>query len=124
MMHMENFEPFILVTVLLRNFTGSAWRVVGKTGPVSFHVLLEDGRSKCCHQDQLCHKITADGPQEMSEIPLTLLTPIAETVEPESSNSHVRTLTLSPTSPDSIDTSDSNVRHYPCHQRKPRETWN
>ena len=55
MMHVENFKPFILVTVLLRNFTGSGWlpgRVVGTTGPVSFHVLLEDGRSKRCHQDQ------------------------------------------------------------------------
>ena len=64
----------------------------------------------------------------MSEIPLTLPTPIAETepVEPESSNSDIQAPTLSSTSPDSIDTpvqSDSNVRRYPCRQRKPRERF-
>ena len=113
----------------MRNFTGSGWlpgRVVGTTGPVSFHVLLEDGRSKRCHQDQLRHRTTDDGPPEMSSIPLTLPTPTAETetVEPESSNSDIRAPTLS--SFDSIDTSvqsDSNVRRYPHRQRKPRERF-
>ena len=43
--------------ILLKNFgAGQRWlpgQIVGMTGPVSFQVLLEDGRCKRCHQDQV-----------------------------------------------------------------------
>ena len=38
-----------------------------RSGPVSFHVLLEDGRQKRCHQDQLRPHLVDDGPPELSE---------------------------------------------------------
>ena len=44
-------------TVFVKNFgAGRRWllgQIIEITGPVSFHVLLEDGRPKRCHQDQL-----------------------------------------------------------------------
>ena len=44
-------------TVFVRNYgAGSVWlpaKIVESTGPVSFRVVLEDGRNRCCHQDQL-----------------------------------------------------------------------
>ena len=50
---------------------GSVWlpaKIVESTGPVSFHVVLEDGRNRRCHQDQLRPWVVDDGPPEMSEV--------------------------------------------------------
>ena len=58
--------------IFLKNFgAGARWlpgKIVEKSGPVSYHVVLEDGRRKRCHQDQLRSRIVSDGPPEMSEI--------------------------------------------------------
>ena len=51
--------------VFVSNFgAGQRWlpgRIVEMSGPVSFHVLLEDGRRKRCHQDHLWSKVVDDG---------------------------------------------------------------
>ena len=99
--------------VLLKNFTGPGWlpgKIIETSGPVSFHVLLDDGRCKRCHQDQLRPRVTDDGPPDMSEIPVTPTTP--ETgPEPELTNSdqsNVRTKPTTTSDPtESSDTSDS-----------------
>ena len=48
-------------TVFVKNFgAGRRWllgQIIEITGPVSFHVLLEDGRPKRCHQDQLRSRV-------------------------------------------------------------------
>ena len=122
--------------VFLKNFPGPGWlpgKIVETSGPVSFHVLLEDGRRKRCHQDQLRFRVVDDGPPEMSEIPLTPITskPTSQTEpdEPELSNSdqpQVQIPTTASTSSETTDTSDrsdSNIRRYPRRQRKPRERF-
>ena len=58
-------------SIFLNNFAGSGWlpgKIAEKSGPVSFHVLLEDGRRKRCHQDQIRPRVVGDGHPEMSEI--------------------------------------------------------
>ena len=51
--------------VFVRNFSaGDRWlpgRIVSLVGPVSFHVQLEDGRRRKCHQDQLRARVVGDG---------------------------------------------------------------
>ena len=137
MIRVENLR--IGDAVLLKNFTGPGWlpgKIVETSGPVSFHVLLKDGRCKRCHQDQLRPRVTDDGPPDMSEIPVTPATP--ETgPEPEITNSDQPNARTNPTttsdttessdtsdSTDTTNSSDSNIRRYPRRQRKPREGLN
>ena len=51
--------------VSVKNFgAGQRWlpgRIVEVSGPVSCHVLLEDGRRKRCHHDQLRARVVGDG---------------------------------------------------------------
>ena len=58
--------------IFLKNFTaGAGWlpgKVTEKIGPVTYQVVLEDGRRKRCHQEQLRPRVTVDGPPEMSEV--------------------------------------------------------
>ena len=55
----------------MKNFgAGRRWlpgQVVEMTDPVSFHVLLEDGRYKRCHQDQLRSRVVDDGDPDTSQ---------------------------------------------------------
>ena len=55
--------------VFVRNFSaGDRWlpgRIVNLAGPVSFHVQLEDGRRRKCHQDQLRARVVGDGHPDM-----------------------------------------------------------
>ena len=115
-------------SVFLKNFAGSGWlpgKVLETSGPVSFHVLLEDGRCKRCHQDQLRPRVTDDGPPDMSEIPVTPTMP--PTPEPgitntEHSNTQMSDTTDSSDTTESTDTtnsSESHVHRYPRRQRKP-----
>ena len=56
---------------LLRTGTGSRWlpgEIVEMSGPVSFHVELEDGRRRRCHQDHLRPRVVEDGGPEMSQL--------------------------------------------------------
>ena len=81
----------------MRKFgAGSVWlpgKIVESTGPVSFHV-LEDGRDRRCHQDQLRPRVVEDGPPEMSEMsvdadgeaPPITTTPVSGSAEEEISN--------------------------------------
>ena len=119
-------------SVFLKNFAGSGWllgKVLETSGPVSFHVLLEDGRCKRCHQDQLRPRVTDDGPPDMSEIPVTLTmpsTPELGTTNTEHSNTQMSDTTDSSDTTESTDTtnsSESNVHRYPRRQRKPRERF-
>lgn len=76
-------------SVFAKNFgVGCRWlpgKIVKKTGPVSFHVHLEDGRQRRCHQDHLRLRVVDDGTPEMSEVVVDDSFPITtdETVEQE-----------------------------------------
>lgn len=70
--------------VFVKNFVGGGrWLPGKKTGPVSFHVQLEDGRQRRCHQDHLRSRVVDDGTSEMSEVtvddsfPVSPSTPVA-----------------------------------------------
>ena len=67
--------------IFLKNFgAGARWlpgKIVEKSGLVSYHVVLEDGRRKRCHQDQLRSRIVSDGPPEMSEIAVDADVPVS-----------------------------------------------
>ena len=58
--------------VFVKNFgAGSRWlpgEIVEMSGPVSFHVELEDGRRRRCHQDRLRHRVVEDGGPGMSQL--------------------------------------------------------
>ena len=107
-------------------FQGKLWR-----HPVRFHAIWEDGRHKCCHQDQLCPRVVGNGPPEMFHTPLDEDVPISLPVSAESAvetppvaaapdqgsgppqvsrHSQLSTQTSS---------SDSDTHQYPHHQRKP-----
>ena len=57
--------------IFLKNFgAGQRWlpgQIVEMTGPVSFQVLLEDGRRKRCHQDQLRSRVVDDEHPDTSQ---------------------------------------------------------
>ena len=59
--------------VFAKNFgAGDRWlpgKIVKVAGPVSFHVQLEDGRQRKCHQDQLRARVVGNGSPEVA--PLT-----------------------------------------------------
>lgn len=136
-------------TVFVRNYgAGSLWlpgKITEKTGPVSFRVVLGDGRNRRCHQDQLRPRVVDDGPPEMSEVtvetdiavPATLPSPptvtsstedmtapppnpgLPESIEPASPNSDSRT------TPNNVTNSPigTNSRRYPRRHRKARERF-
>lgn len=121
--------------IFLKNFTSLGWlpgKVVETTGPVSFIVLLDDGRRRRCHQDQLRSRVVGEGPPKMSEITVeaevdssssptelpgepNLGTPPAEhtPVQPELPDLSKRTRTPI----------DTNICRYPRRQRKQREMF-
>lgn len=142
--------------IFLKNFTGSGWlpgKIVETTGPVSFVVLLEDGRRKRCHQDQIRARVVGDGPPEMSEIAVetgveTSGNPIElsqeqnhETPQPDNGPAQLRVpepandTRTPPTGTNDrrtppIDTNvrqtsqnGTNVRRYPRRQRKQRDIF-
>ena len=108
-----------------------------KSGPVSYHVLLEDGRDRRCHQHQLRSSVVGDGPPEMSEVTVdagvagAVHTPVeqvessqepgSEPQEPEQSISRLPSSDSRVRSPLSV--SDLQVRRYPSRHRKPRERF-
>ena len=128
-------------SIFLKNFAGLGWlpgKIVEKSGPVSFHVLLEDGRRKRCHQDQIRPRVVRDGHPEMSEIEADdVITPtpsvaVPTTGAPASEQELVQPVPPDPapahvcSSPSHVQTSPvsySNVRRYPRRQRKPRELF-
>ena len=55
---------------------GLPGNIVETSGPVSFRVLLEDGRCKRCHQDQLRHRFVDDDPPDMTHVPVDESVPI------------------------------------------------
>ena len=120
-------------SVYLKDFTGSrrwlAGKIVKETGPVSFHIQLQDGQQKRCHQDQLRIRVTemdvteiadysdsvGDGvPEETSET-TTTSDSSADRVMPPAANvtSEERASNLPETS--------TSTNHYPQRNRKPRE---
>ncbi len=127
---------------------GLSWlpgEIVETSGPVSFHVLLEDGRLKRCHQDQLRPRVVGDGSPEMSQIsvdesiPICLPNPADSPVSVSHETSRAYqglSLSESPVSAQSAESgqmpdpassatrtssSDSVSHRYPCRQRKATE---
>ena len=122
-------------SIFLKNYgAGSGWlpgKIIQRSGPVSFQVLLEDGRRKRCHQDQLRPRVVEDGPPEMSEVPVDADTSDStSTSVPSAADSTVETSSpvLGPDLPEPpvpaqsnrTPSSESSVRRYPSRQRKPR----
>ena len=120
--------------VFAKNFgAGKRWlpgRITDVTGPASYRVLLEDGRPKRCHQDQLRSRVVEDGNPDTSVEDSDVSFPPSEpsssgesttprdTVPPESDPSSP---TSSTTSRESTDRTVA--RRYPQRQRRPREIF-
>ena len=124
-------------TVFVKNFgAGRRWlpgQIVEMTGPVSFRVLLEDGRRKRCHQDQLRSRVVDNegpdmscgdpdssfpipGPSSSEESP-----PIPQDMEPPEPTDLP---TSSPTeSSTNNQPTETTARRYPQRQRRPRERF-
>ena len=108
-------------------------KIVSHSGPVSFHVLLEDGRQKCCHQDQLRPCLVDDGPPELSEtdmgtFPSNEYSPVSvDTPSEPTTDSQPTGQEQEPVKPEppyhklDSNTTDMHVHRYPCHQRRPHE---
>ena len=125
---------------------GCRWlpgQIVEKTGPISFRVLLEDGRGKRCHQDQLRARVVDErgtdsppgdlssstpvpGPSFSDDVP-PILGP-SEAAQPNSSaaSSSSESNTTDRTSSSSVSntpdrSAETSVRRYPQRERRPRE---
>ena len=89
--------------MFFKNFgAGPKWlpcKIVDVTGPVSFRVLLENGRNKQCHQDQLHARLVDDNSSEMSQIPEDESVPISITTATETADETMRQLS-SPVQPE------------------------
>ena len=133
----ENHKFSMGDSIFLKNTGyGSGWlpgKIVSRSGPVSFHVLLEDGRQKRCHQDQLRPRLVDDGPPELSETDVGTLSseedsPVSvDTPSEPTTDSHPTGQDQEPVPPEPPDhkldsnTTNTHVRRYPHHQRRPRE---
>ena len=117
--------------------SGRKWlpgKIAQVTGPVSFRVLLDDGRERRCHQDQIRSRV-ADGSQQLS---IELQDPSADVIDTPSPESIAVDTTVegdheivqSPlinTTPESslpMSASASSItRSYPQRNRKPPERF-
>ena len=128
-------------TVFMKKFgAGRRWlsgQVVEMSGPVSFHVLLEDGRRKRCHQDQLRSRVVDDGEPDASRgeldssFPITSpsssaeVPPIPRSTEPcqptRSSSSTESNISVQPESHTTVQPTETTAQRYPQRHRKPRE---
>lgn len=78
--HCRNCTFSVGEKVFTRNHQkGKKWlsgRIVSETGPVSFKVMLEDGKTIRCHQDQLRKRFTDDtqGPPLLTDDDLSMFT--------------------------------------------------
>jgi len=120
--------------VFVKNFgSGFRWlpgKIVNITGPVSFHVELEDGRQRRCHLDHLRRREIEDSTSQTAEDSI----PFSPSRPPEVGQETSTT----PTSPESSSVtdppterrepsvtapqpSDTSTRRYPHRHRKPRE---
>jgi hypothetical protein len=119
-------------TVFVKNFGGGnrwlAGKVIKKTGPVSFHIRLDDGRYRRCHQEQLRFRVTDEGP-EMREVgvdnsvpetePVPIESAATEMIQTDASTTHSPTEVAEPAAPPEVP--HTTTRNYPRRQRKPRE---
>ena len=105
-------------------------KIIETSGPVSFRVLLEDGRYKHCHQDHLRSRVVDDGPPEMSQISVDDSIPFSLPSSDRTSNEIIPEVTeeeqrsVPPEPPDrlqSTERTNSDSSRYPRRQRKPRE---
>ena len=130
-------------TVFVKNFgAGQRWlpgQIVDVSGPVSFHVLLEDGRRKRCHQDQLRSRVVDDGdpdttqggpdssfpiasPSSSEEAPTPQGAGPPESRQPTDSSTSTESNTSSPTeSSTPVQPTETAAKRYPRRQRRPRE---
>ena len=126
--------------IFLKNFgAGQRWlpgQIVEMTGPVSFQVLLEDGRRKRCHQDQLQSGVVEDGHPDMSQgssevdfpftnpsfgeenLPLSVSTEPPASRQPDDSFASMSSPTKSNAH---AHPSEANTQRCPRRQRKQRE---
>ena len=122
--------------VFVKNFgAGRRWllgRIVEMSGPVSFYVLLEDGRRKRCHQDQLRSRVADGGEPGTSQgdpdssFPVTSFPSSEETppqgTEPPDSFQTVDSPTPTPSPTESntpVQPTETTAQRYPRRQRKP-----
>ena len=124
-------------SIFLKNTgSGSGWlpgKIVSRSGPVSFHVLLEDGRQKCCHQDQLKPRLVDDRPPELSETdvgtlpseedsPVSVDTPSEPTTDSQPTGQEQEPVPPEPPNHKlDSNTTDTHIRQYPRRQQRPCE---
>ena len=121
--------------VFVKNFgAGSKWlrgKIVNMSGPVSFLVELEDGRSRRCHQDHLRHRVVEDGGPEMSQLmsddsfavgPSNLSTrqEITSESSPRETSKPAPSSTVTSTQ---SETAETGTHRYPRRGRKPVERF-
>ena len=128
--------------VFVKNFgVGDRWlpgRIVDVSGPVSFHVQLEDGRRKRCHQDHLRLRAAVDRSSETPEGLMDASFPVGDSPsseesvsEPSSSRDTEPTESQQPAAPPPstpppvgstprVPPTETVARHYPRRQRKPK----
>ena len=122
-------------TVFVKNFgAGRRWlpgQIIEMTGPVSFHVLLEDGRRKRCRQDQLRSRVVDDCDHDTSQGDPDSSFPISAPISSEETppapqdagppEPPQETDSLTTPSSDASTNDRSTDRRYPQRQRRPRE---
>ena len=126
--------------VFAKNYgSGDRWlsgKIVKMTGPVSFHVKLDDGRVRRYHQDQLRHQVVDDHTNKMSNVGVDDTIPIAIPVTTENTTSNDSLGATIPPGPLTSAESSSLVglsheqsnsqpiRRYPLRECTPQERYN
>ena len=118
--------------VYLKDHTGSrrwlAGMIVKETGPVSFHVQLQDGQQKHCHKDQLRVRVvesditvtfdnSGDGVPESTPEAATTSDSNADSATPPAAN------VSSEAAPPDTSVDQQSTNRYPRRNRKPRERF-
>ena len=128
--------------MFVKNFgCGSRWlpgKIVQVSGPVSFHVELEDGRHRKYNQDHLRHRVVDDGGPEMSQVapddslevgPSKSEYPPSQgagtAASPEHSNNPTESIESTSRSSSAVCNTppETTTRRYPLHNRRATERF-
>ena len=119
--------------VFLKNFgRGRRWlrgKITKITGPVSYHVLLDDGRQRRCHQDQLRLGVIEFNPLSESDEEATSMDLSIPFSSSEEAPTSPEVAEVDPHSPEEMsDSSEAQgtgdqAHHYPQRSRVPPERY-
>ena len=119
--------------MFLKNFgCGYRWlrgKITKITGPVSYHVLLDDGRQQRCHQDHLCLRVIESNPLSESDEEATSMDLSIPFSSSEEAPTSPEVAEVDPHSPEERSNSSEaqgagdQARHYPQRSRAPPERY-